>query len=487
MGIEFRLMDRREEWRGLRDAWDALVLGRGRQADLYDTATWLLAWCESAHPDAVAALRVAAAFDGDRLVAALPLLEERGGAWKIGGLGLRPRFRAIVAGELPGNEGGAALAAIAAGLASEGVKALELPALPERDPATAMLEGALVEAGYAVSARAGSEDCLAIVPDGQGWEDHRKRFKKFDRTTKNFANKAARLGEVTLLAYGAPGAAPAADGFLGYVALHGQGWKGTMKAATRAHREALIAAAGARGWARIYTLAVAGVPAASIVWFRLGAVAFAYSTVYEARLRALSAGTVVMWRAHEELFAEGPLALIDYLPGHGLQKDQLGEDRSGLRTLEASRKSLVSPLAGKLAEGARRALGAARRALTSDDDAGEAPETLVFEPLRAEPAGAPLPLPWIDLEGKAELFLACAGGHGSATRMREHWSEGDVWHALGGDAPCALVRLAASGEPREIVLLPGSGDLAEIGGKLAAALGRPIDAQVVVHRSLLPW
>jgi CelD/BcsL family acetyltransferase involved in cellulose biosynthesis len=486
-------------------SWDTLVASRGIQADLFDTHTWLRAWLAAAPSDEAAALRVPALVGSDgALRAALPVLVDGKGGARAAGLGSRPRFRPLVGGEAPGADAAGDLARLVEALAREGVREIELPALPRRDPATELLSGALGECGFEVDVREGTEECLVLVDEG-GWDAHRKRFKKFDRTVKNFTNKAARLGEVDFEAAGGVGGTTLDAAFETYVALHGQGWKGAMKERTRRHRRALIELSGEKGWARIYTMRVAGVPVASIVWFVIGRAAIAYSTVYDTRLAALSGGTIVMWRAHERIFAEGAPALVDYLPGHGPQKDQLGVDRSRLVTLRAQRGAKLVGLTGALRRGAKAALGAARRAV--GDGGGEAPRTVEApgRRTRIEPAGEALPVAVLELEPARELYLAVAGGFGSPKKMREIWAEGDAWLAVGGiEAPRLLARVgpeASGGAPREVREIVAFGeqpDDAALLATLAAALGGPVAANVPdasgadrpaleVRRAILPW
>lgn len=513
MTLDVRLITEAPELAHLGEALDTLALSRGLQTDLYDTGTWLAAWRETAPFEHAASYTVAAAFEGDRLVAALPLLAPEGAAWKIAGYGLRPRYRVLVEGETPSEAARAGLDAIAEELARAGVRELELLVMPDRDPATALLERSLAAAGFDVDTRSGTEDCLALLaPELAGaspeeaWAAHRKRFKKFDRTVKNFANKAKRLGEVELLVYGEPGGPPVLEGYPVYVALHGVGWKGQIREATREHRENLLDHAARRGWARLYVLTVAGVPAAAIIWFKVGAGLFAYSTVYDVRLAALSAGTVVMWEAHERLFAEGTPRFVDYLPGHGAQKSQLGPDRSPLRSIHATRASKVASLAGAFGRKAKRALGAARRAVLDGD---EAPREEAQAPSKGrdtlfEPAGSgEASLDKLDLTPPRELFLAVAGGFGSPKKMAEAWSDDD-WCYPVGDAPQAIARLAPppldEGAPRRVVelVLLEEASPQELVQSLADALGQPLvaslpddegDAQpaLLVTRAILPW
>ena len=478
MAVETRTIERREELAELAPELDRLALSRGDLADPWDSGAWLAAWLATAGQDA--APRCPAAFDGDgRLLGLLPLAAGRGGAPEALGLGTRPRWRPVLAGREPDP---AVLGALAAELARAGVRELALPALPSRDPATELLARALAGEGYAVERREATEECLAVVEGG--WDDHRRRFRKVDRTAKNFTNKARRLGEVTVLRLG-PAEEELARGWRTYLELHARGWKGELREPMRSFRERYLLEAGRRGWTRLYLLEVARRPAAAIAWFHLGEVAVAYSTVYDARMAAISPGTILMWRSHEEIFAERVPAVCDLLPGHGAQKDQLGPDRSPLVVLEARRGVRIPGIGRTVARAAR---GLARRvagAGPAGGGKGPAPPRVHAEvPWPGDAAGAPAdagpPLPVAPLEvgPREEILLAVAAGAPSPKRLRESWEEGDCWYAAGAPA-AALVRLGADGTVREVVLAPG----ADPGPAALAPLPRALAAAGIEARA----
>jgi len=451
---EARTITSRGELLALAGELDRLALARGDLADPWDSGAYLAAWLATAGRDARP--RCPAVLDGDgRLLGLLPLVAERGGIAPLG-LGTRPRFRPVLAGRDPDP---AVVAALAEELARDGIRELTLPALPTRDPATAALEEALERTGFAVERRETTEECLALV-DG-GWEGHRKRFRKVDRTAKNFTNKAKRLGEVVVRRFGPdPGELDA--GWPVYLELHARGWKGELREPMRSFRERYLREAGRRGWTRLFVLEVAGVPAAAIAWFHLGEVAVAYSTVYDARMAAISPGTILMWRSHEEIFAERVPGVCDLLPGHGAQKDQLGPDRTPLVVLEARRGARIAGLGRDLARAAR---GIARRVAGAGGSGTKRPDPaatgfhadVAWPPVAATNDGQGTPLPVVPLEvgPREEILLAVAAGVPSPKRLRERWDEGDRWLAVGKPA-VALVRVGAGGTVREVVLAPGA-------------------------------
>jgi len=467
---EVRTIRAREELLALAGELDRLALTRGDLADPWDSGAYLAAWLATAGSGAEPLCP--AVLDGEgRLLGLLPLVAGKGGSPAPLGLGTRPRFRPVLAGREPDP---AVLAALAGELARAGTRELTLPALPSRDPATAALGEALGEAGFAVERRETTEECLAVVEGG--WEGHRRRFRKVDRTAKNFTNKAKRLGEVTLRRFG-PGEDELAAGWPLYLSLHARGWKGELREPMRSFRERYLREAGRRGWTRLYVLEVAGVPAAAIAWFHLGDVAVAYSTVYDARMAAVSPGTILMWRSHEEIFAERVPAVCDLLPGHGAQKDQLGPDRTPLVVLEARRGARIAGLGRGLARAAK---GIARRVAGAAGEKKAAPAPARFHaevpwPDAADAVNAdeaPAPVVFLEPGPREEMLLAVAAGAPSPKRLREGWEEGDRWVAV-GDPAFALVRVGADGTIREVVLGPGAtpaiDDLRPVARALAAA------------------
>lgn len=459
-------------------AWDELPLSRGDQADLFDSFAWLGAWL-GADPSAAGRVRAVLALEGETLAAALPLVAEGPRRWCSAGIGFRPRFRPALRG-IPREE---TIDALAAALARAGVRDLLLTALPTRDPATPMLEAALRRAGFEVGTREGSSECFSRA--APSFEEHARDFRKYARTVSNFTNKAARLGRVELR--GAGGAEAVAEAFATYRALHARGWKGALREPMASFRRELLARAAALGWARPFTMTVAGVPVASMLWFRLGEVAVAYSTVYDERMAALSPGSIAMWRAHEAIFAEGNTAMVDYLPGHGPQKDQLGTERPALVSLEASRRG---PVGAAVVRTARRLRGAAARVAPrprkESDGRVEGAEPRIGE---GQPGKAPrCLLEPLELSAYSEIFLAVAGGFASPQKMRDGWAEGDRWLRV-GEPPLALARVAAevdgASEVREVVALIDDGRLSRVLDALADLAGAPL--RVPVRVAPFPW
>ena len=495
--LDSELFTSRDSLGRIAASWDDLPPSRGVEADLYDSHAWLAAWLAVADPEQAEALRVPAAFRDGQLAGVLPLVA-MGQHWRPAGWGFRPRYRPVLRGETPDEE---VLEALVEAAARGGAKQITLPAMPSRDGATQALRRALERCGFTVSEREGSSECLTRVEGS--WEEHRRRFKKYHRTVKNFSNKAARLGKLSLEAYEPP-SRPPSEGFETYLELHGRGWKGPLEGSMQRHRRELLRATDALGWSRLYVVTLAGVPAAAIIWFRIGQVAIAYSTVYDVHFAAVSAGTIAIWDAHERVFGDDPPKIVDYLPGRSAQKDQLGLDRSPLLTLEASRKLLaaVGPMGGRLRRAAGRTL---RRLRTSSSPQPETATASAVRRTRFEPGSGSAAAALLDLDPGAEMYLTVAGSPPSTKKMKERWGEADRWWSVGEPAE-ALVRVAEDRTPRrveEIVLLAGREDAVAapdgVLARLATALGQALEAWLPVegggtqtpptpvHRARLPW
>jgi hypothetical protein len=493
--VESLLIRDPDELEELASTWNAAPPSRGPQADPYDSQAWIAAWA-AADPQGAEGFVCPAIVEDGRLLAALPMTA-RGTAWRPAGTGWRPRFRVICHGQAPHPEAADRLVETAF---EAGARRLELAAMPVRDPATGRLRDALVRGGCTVDERPGSAECLGIVREG--WDEHRRRFRKYERTVKNFSNKAARLGHLELRErVGDAGGLPE-EAWRAYADLHARGWKGRLREPMRVHRRELFRRLAELGWLRVFTLDVAGAPAAAIVWMRVGPVAVAYSTVYDVRLAALSAGTILMWRAHEALVAERPVELFDYLPGRGPQKDQLGPDRSPLVTLDVRRRALLGLSGMRAARRARGWAGALRRRLRAGDRQPATRTEGGAEAVcgRFDGIEAPLPGGCAELQPAAErdLYLAVAGGHSSPKSMKQGWHEGDRWWRV-GDPVAAVVRVDPDAPgpagAREVVVVASDVRPSDVLDQLASHLGRPVEtrpgpsgtAPIPVHRAPLPW
>lgn len=313
-------------------AWDGLVAARGVYADCFDTYTWA---ASVMHADPVAAerTRIAAVVD-DRSGRPISLLalEDLGGRGRFASFAAdRPRTRVVAE-----QAGHTDLTLLAEQLAASGVRDLWLRRMASRDPATHRLLGALRGAGYRVHARERSHDMLADVSDG--WAGHRSRFATFHAQSRRLQRKLAKHGDVAFTAYTRPDEADA--GFTAYAELFPRSWKGPLTDRTRAERRELVRRAAELGWLRLYVLRVDGRPAATYLWFRIGAVALWHSTAYDEEFAAHGVGNLAMWQAHQHILGDDPAdppKLVDLLPTTTGQKLRLAPERPPLLDIEVVR------------------------------------------------------------------------------------------------------------------------------------------------------
>jgi hypothetical protein len=466
-------------------AWNAMPPARGAQADFYDSYAWYSAWSRALAPEATAALRIPAVLDGDRPVALLPLVTRTARRWESMAtrLGHRIRYRPVLATEHPDGE---VLDLLVDEAARAGMRALSLHEVPARDGAVQATIAALRRAGFSVHQRERQSECLAVVEGG--WTEHRRRFASYDRSVRTKANRLRSLWEVTLVEYGPYAGVPVADGFPIYLELYNRSWRQSLTEATRRYLQELLGGTEALGWPRVYVLLVAGVPAAVHLWFHLGPVATWHSTAYDQRLAATSAGTIIMWWAHERIFASSAPRVVDLMPGHNPLKDRLGPDRAPILMLEAARRTLVSGVSFPVARESRRlGRGAAfrlRARLRSPGSGGRSGprQPGPARPVKASPGPPGPPVAPLELDPGLRRFLAVAGGHASPEAMAKRWTEKDTWWRV-GERPRALVRLGpphSGPRPvREIVLLPGvEDDVREVLAGVAGAVGEPVVADL---------
>jgi len=489
-------------------AWDALPAGRGVQADFYDSHAWLSSWTQAADPPVAARLRIPVALDGGRPVALLPLEARARRRWESAGASAvnthRKRYRPVLGTEQPDEE---ALALLVDAAAAAGARELALSRLPARDPATDALVAALRRCGFAVHRRERSSDCLAMV-DG-GWAEHRRRFASYDRSVRTKSNRLQSLWQVTVQEFGRDAAGGSlAEGFALYEELHRHSWKQSLSDGFRRERLALLRRADELGWCRFYVLRVGGVPAAAHIWLRIGDVATWLSTVYDQRLAAVSAGSILMWRAQERVFAESPPRLLDFLPGDNPQKDRLSPDRTPLLLIEAARRTPVSGVTFPLRRQARdvlpRAVGRLRRRW-EPRPAEPVPAAARVRRLRVAPAaGAALAAAPLALDTARRRALAVLSGHASPEAMAKEWGDGDCWWLVGGEPPTALARLGpvagGSATVRELVLLASRAQPVEallvalatavqamVEADLPAAAEGGVGEPIPVREPVLPW
>ena len=488
-------------------AWDALPPRRGVQADFYDSHAYLASWSRVKGPKAGASLRIPSVLDGDRPVALLPCEARSRWRWESAASRAvdtdRARYRPVLGAEQPDPD---VLGLLVDQVARSGVRELALNRLPARDPATGALLDALSACGFEVHRRERSADCLALA--GDGWDGHRRRFASYDRSVRTKSNRLRSLWELEVEEFGPRTGVSVLEGFKLYEEIQRRSWKGAMPEPVRRQRQELLGRTEALGWCRLYVLRLAGVPAAGHVWFRVGRVAIWLSTAYDQRLAAISPGSILMWRAQERQFAEGPLDVVDLLPGNNPQKDRLSPDRTPLLLVEAVRRTRVSgvtfPVRRQVRHLAPRVVARASRTLSGRD--AKAPEEPAPRSRRVEavPDGDGLLAVPLKLDTPHRRALAALTGHASPEAMVQSWQEGDRWWLVGGEQPVAAVRVAAGGEPvdvRELLLFPpGAVPVEQVLAAVAVAVTAPVAAElpsggadgragtpIPVGTAVLPW
>ena len=275
----------------------------------------------------------------------------------------------------------------------------------------------------------------------------------------------------------------------------------------------LLRRSEALGWARVYVLRVAGVPAAAQLWLRLGDVAVSLATVYDERMAAISPGSMSEWPVQQRLFAESPPRLIDYLPGASNPlKERLGPDRAPLVQFEATRRRLISGVTLTFRHEAHALLRATSRGRTVGRRMVRRlrPKARSDRPrvrrLERRPGAPMVPVAALELDRPMRRFLAVAGRHRSPQAMSRRWAAGDSWWRV-GDRPETIARLGADGPEgrclREVIVLAVDAPSIEtLMDALAAGVGTAVGADVPanpgnagavpgspieIHHTVLPW
>ncbi|MYV98446.1 GNAT family N-acetyltransferase [Streptomyces sp. SID3343] len=482
---------RAEEITGdLARAWDELVVGRGLQADVFDTHAWAGSWLGS-RPERAEHVRVVGVFDGARPLALLPLELGPGGRAREIGRGQRERTRVVFGTEQPRLP---LIQALVEEIGRSGVRELSLTRMPSRDPATLVFVEALRAAGFAVDVREHLTDMIESTPDG--WAAYRDRHRGFDGAIGQTWRRAVQLWPLRVAAFGAPGTPPITAGLADHEELFDLSWKGRLGASPDRRRR-LLRALDARGLARLYVLYAADRAIGSCTSVRIGAVVHWHTVAYDPSVAMLGAGNIVHWRAQELAFDEGPLALIDLLPGASPLKDRISSERPALLDVCAARvPARVLPILRGARE-LQRALPIATRARAHrlrDRLARPTPTSpgtvrrLEARPATTEPA---TPCPELALNPRVLRLLAVACARKGPKEMQADWGVNDIWYRV-GDAPAALARVD-TGEPvatlREVVRYDPNHTLEAIALMLADLLAAPVRYldEVPVRDPRLRW
>ncbi|MFJ8744520.1 GNAT family N-acetyltransferase [Embleya sp. NPDC127516] len=456
-------------------AWDELVVGRGVQADVFDTHAWASSWLAS-RPHRAEHVRIPGVFDGDHPLALLPLeLDSAGRAHELG-RGQRERTRVVIGTTDPEP---AVLHELAAELRRGGIRELTLYRMAGRDPATHALLDALREAGYAVDVRERMTDMIETTTDG--WSAYRARHRGFDSAVGQTTRRAGQLWKLRVAAFGAPGTPPLAAGLADHEELFDLSWKGRLGASPE-RRRLLTHALDARGMARLYVLYADDRAIASCLGVRIGPVVHWHTVAYDPAAAMLSPGNVVHWRAQELAFAEGGLTLIDLLPGASPLKDRISTERPPLLDVCAARvPRRVLPLLRGAREVQRavpiaaraRVRGLRARATASEPGTSGIPRRLEARPATEVPA---LPSPELILDQPTLRLLTVACARRGPQEMRAEWGPHDRWYRIGA-APLAVARVD-TGEVvptlREVVRYDPTYTLEAIALMLADLLASPV-------------
>ncbi|MEU0934022.1 GNAT family N-acetyltransferase [Embleya sp. NPDC005971] len=471
-------------------AWDELVVGRGVQADVFDTHAWASSWVAS-RPERAEHVRIPGVFAAGRPLALLPLeLDSAGRAHELG-RGQRERTRVVLGTPEPEP---AVLRQLVAELRRTGIRELTLQRLPSRDPATHALVAALREAGYAVDVRERMTDMIEATPDG--WSGYRARHRGFDSAIAQTTRRAGQLWKLRVAAFGAPDTPPLAAGLADHEELFDLSWKGRLGAAPE-RRRLLTQALDGRGMARLYVLYADDRAIASCLGVRIGPVVHWHTVAYDPAAAMLSPGNVVHWRAQELAFAEGGLTLIDLLPGASPLKDRVSTERPALLDMCAARvPSRVLPLLRGAREAQRaipiatRARVRGLRARVTAVDPGSSGTARRFEarPATEIPTRAAAELT-LDQPTLRLLTVACA--RRGPQEMRADWGPDDRWYRI-GTGPLAVARVDHH-EPvptlREVVRYDPTYTLEAIALMLADLLASPVRYldEVPVRDPRLRW
>jgi len=310
-----------EEFEALRDEWNAL-LASGDGDTPFVCHEWLVNWWR--HFGAGRRLAILLARREGRLVAALPLLEQRERLHGIPVTTLRSttnqhsyRYNALCA---PGGE--AAMEAIWGYLATRPRRwhAIILEEVPADAPHLAPMLRAAERARFPLGAWHGGE--VPFLPVGESWEKyHGALSQKFRANLRRRRNQLREHGEVSYRCVAAPG--DVAEALRAGLKLEGSGWKDQAGSSIASDPtlvsfyETWAKVAGANDWLRLSFLDVNGVP-----------VAFDYSTRYHGRYYNMKIGYDPAW----DRFSVGQLLKEDILR-HCFESEVREYDFLGIATM----------------------------------------------------------------------------------------------------------------------------------------------------------
>jgi len=302
----------------LRDAWDAL--GVAAVHTVFLTFDWLSIWLEELAPNFE--LHVLTAWDGDRLVAALPLCadptQDRGRRWTIMGVGtLTPNHLDIIAEPDMADAVRAQFAAMLLEVRADW-DVLELDKIPADSNTVEALKVAFGKAGLSTSCSVSAVCPYADLPStAEEYAAGRKKsIRKQIRGAVRWLEEKPGTRELTL--------ADSVDAALGaqanLVRFHQARWKGKGYPGAFADprvvgfHERMIAAAQEAGYLRMYSLVDENDVIAVSYNYRVGPTVQGYLSSFDERWSEASPGLTIRIGVINESIHDGA-AQFDFLEG----------------------------------------------------------------------------------------------------------------------------------------------------------------------------
>ena len=316
--LRFDWITEHSQFLALRDQWDRL--GSTTIETVFLTHLWLSAWLTELAPHAE--LHVLTAWDGERLVAALPLFGDpgvsRGRRWMFMGSGtLTPNHLDIIAEPSVREH---ALAEFATLLLAESARwdVLELNKLPADSETVNGLESAFAQAGLATACAVSAIcPCCDLPATHEEFLAARKRrVRKKIRATQRWLEEQPGIRVLAT----AETEADAVRAFECLVRFHQARWKGKGYPGAFADphvvrfHEDVVRAACAAGFLRMYTLSEGDEIIAVSYNFRVGPVVDGYLSSFDERWDAASPGYLLRAHVFEQCIEEGA-SCYDFLEG----------------------------------------------------------------------------------------------------------------------------------------------------------------------------
>jgi CelD/BcsL family acetyltransferase involved in cellulose biosynthesis len=296
VGLRIEWLGDPERFARLEADWDRMLAGDGLPFDIH---AWYAAWYRAFGEQG--SMRICLAWDADRLMAALPLVQRPRRSLAAMANVHTPVFRPV------GRTDQAVRAVVDAALAL-GTNNVDLPALPFGDASLTVLRQAAAEAGrrHAI----GSQHVSPIVATTGGYEDWRAASRpRWGAPLERFRRKMLREHQTELSVVQAPADLDAelARGF----AVEASGWKGESGTAilsderTITFYRAVAEAFAERGELRLSRIVIDGQWAAFDLCLLHDSRLYLLKTGYDERFRRLAPGLVMRLSIIERCFELG--------------------------------------------------------------------------------------------------------------------------------------------------------------------------------------